>query len=199
MLRDKKWPSAQGWRQKRWIWLLGLVVLLGMGAWAVFGLRPPPPPPAKQTPGEEAPARMETLSMAEIQEGGKRWVLEGLKADYHKDRLEIEITDVRVVFYGESGEPIHVRAKEGLFNTKTRVMTLRGDVVMDRADLHVTTSLAIYRPEEKLLVAPEDVVMETPRIKVTGKDLRVKTAEKKLVLAQHRLTEIKSQPARTVQ
>jgi len=142
---------------------------------------------------------METLAMTEIPEGGKRWVLEGLKADYHKERLEIAVTEVKVVFYEESGEPIYVKAREGVFNTKTRVMTLRGDVVMDRGDFHVTTSLAIYKPDEKVLVAPEDVVMETPRIKVTGKDLRVKTAEKKLILAQHRLTEIKSAPARTVQ
>ncbi len=198
MNRVKKSPSSRSW-WPRWLWLLGLLVVLGAGAWGLWGRRPPPPPPAKQTAGEEAQARMETLAMTEIQEGGKRWVLEGQKADYHKDRLEIEVSDVRVVFYGESGEPIHVRAKEGLFNTKTRVMTLRGEVVMDRADLHVTTSLAVYQPEEKLLVAPEEVVMETPRIKITGKDLRVKTAEKKLVLAQHHSTEIKSPPARTTQ
>jgi LPS export ABC transporter protein LptC len=198
MIRVRKWPPARSRRQK-WLALLGLVALLGAGAWAVFGRRPPPPPAPKAASGEQAAARMETVAMTEIQEGGKRWVLEGLKADYHKDRLEIEITEVKVVFYGESGEPIHVKAREGFFNTKTRVMTLRGDVVMDRGDLHVTTSLAVYNPEEKLLVAPEEVVMETPRIKVMGKDLRVKTAEKKLVLAQHHSTEIKSQPARTTQ
>jgi len=197
MIRMKKWPPAPG-RRRKWILLLSLVVLLGVGTWGIFGRRPPPPPP-KPAPEAQATARMETLSMTEIQEGDKRWVLEGLKADYHKERLEIAITEVRVVFYGESGEPIYIKAKEGLFNTKTRVMTLRGDVVMDRADLHVSTNLAIYKPDEKVLVAPEDVVMETPRIRVVGKDLRVKTAEKKLILAQHRLTEIKSIPARAVQ
>ena len=193
----KKWPRRKR-RRPIWIWALPLVVvLLGLGAWGLWGRRSPPPPPPVPAPAAETPARMETLALTEIQEGDKRWVLEALKADYHKERMEISISEVRVVFYSETGEPIHVKAQEGLFNTKTRVMTLRGQVVIDRGDLHVTTSLAIYKPEERLLLAPEEVVMETPRIRVTGKDLTVKTVEKKLVLAQHHHTEIKYVEGRT--
>jgi hypothetical protein len=104
-------------RRPLWTWALPLVVvLLGLGAWGVFWRRSPPPPPVP-APAAETPARMETLALTEIQDGDKRWFLEGLKADYHKERMEISISEVRVVFYSETGEPIHVKAQEGLFNT----------------------------------------------------------------------------------
>jgi hypothetical protein len=62
---------------------------------------------------------------------------------------------------------------------------------MEFGDLKATTDLAIYQPGERVLLAPDDLTLETPRLKVQGKGLRVELAEKKLVLAQHRLTEIK--------
>ncbi len=197
MIASKTGPRGKR-RRPLWTWTLPLVVVfLGLAAWGIFWRRSSPPPPPVPAPAAETHARMETLALTEMQEGDKRWVLEALKADYHKERMEISISDVRVVFYSETGEPIHVKAQEGLFNTKTRVMTLRGQVVMDRGDLHVTTGLAIYKPENRLLLAPEEVVMETPRLRVTGKDLTVNTGEKKLVLAQHHHTEIKYVEGRT--
>jgi LPS export ABC transporter protein LptC len=136
---------------------------------------------------------METLSLTEIQEGGKRWVLEAEKADFHKDRLEINITGVRVEFYGTSGEYYKVKGTEGVLNTKTRVLTLRGQVELQTGDLVIKTSVVTYFPGERVLVAPEDVTLESPKLRVQGKGLKVQLAEKKLVLSQHRLTEVKTQ------
>lgn len=174
-----------------WRWLAGLAVLVAMGVWGLSELNrpaPPPPPP----PPAEAPSRMETLSLTEIQEGDKRWVLEGQKADFLKDRDEVSITKVKVEFFGP-GEHVKVRADEGLFQTKTRFLTLKGNVEMDRGDLHIKTGLATYEPGSRVLTAPEDVVLTDPTLRVQGKNLRVWLAEKKLVLAQHRLTEVKVQ------
>jgi hypothetical protein len=42
-------------------------------------------------------------------------------------------------------------------------------------------------------LAPEDVVLSEPTLRIQGKGLRVELADKKLVLAQHRLTEVKVQ------
>jgi hypothetical protein len=41
------------------------------------------------------------------------------------------------------------------------------------------------------LLAPEEVVLTEPNLKVRGKGLKVELAHKRLVLAQHQLTEIK--------
>jgi LPS export ABC transporter protein LptC len=133
---------------------------------------------------------MEGLSLTEIQDGDRRWVLEAKKADFHKDISTVGISGVRVEFF-EPGEHIMVKADEGLFNTKTRALTLKGHVEMKRGDLLIETNLASYVPAERVLLAPEDVVLTEPRLRVEGKGLRVELVQKKLVLAEHKLTEVK--------
>lgn len=179
-------PSA--WRRSRWLWVLGAVVVLGLGAWGLFGQKPPPPPP-KPAAQAKTP-KMEGLSLTEIHEGDKRWVLEAKKADFHPQESTVSISGVKVEFFGP-GEDIRVQADEGLFNTKTRVLTLKGHVEMQRGDLTVQTSEATYLPDERVLLAPQDVVIFDPTLKVEGKELRVDLAAKKFIMAQHRVTEVK--------
>jgi LPS export ABC transporter protein LptC len=172
--------------RSQWFWVLGVAVFLGVGAWGIWGHRPPPPPkPA--TPAQ--PPRMEGLSLTEIHEGDKTWVLEAKKADFHPDQDTISISVVRVEFFGP-GEDFRVKSEAGLFNTKTRVLTLKGKVEMRRGDLLIQTSVATYVPEERALLAPEEVVITEPGLRVEGKEMRVELAAKKLVMAQHHLTEL---------
>jgi LPS export ABC transporter protein LptC len=138
---------------------------------------------------------MEGLSLTEIQEGDKRWVLEAKKADFHPDQDTVSISEVQVEFFGP-GEEIRVKADEGSFNTKSRILTLKGQVEMQRGDLIIETSLATYIPDKRVLVAPENVVITDPHLKVEGKEVRVELAAKKLIMAQHRLTEVKIQGLR---
>jgi len=175
-----------GWGRFPWLWVLGVMVILGVGAWGLWGRQPPPPPP--KPVAAAAPPRMEGLSLTEIHEGDKTWVLEAKKADFHPEQDSISISGVRVEFFGP-GEDIRVKAGTGLFNTKTRVLTLKGQVEMRRSDLVVTTSEATFLPAERALVAPEHVVITEPGLKVEGRGLRVELAAKKLVMAQHQLTE----------
>jgi LPS export ABC transporter protein LptC len=184
-------PGKLG-RPGKWKWWLGLgLVVLAVGFWGIWGIwgRRPTPAPTPQPPAA-AKSRMEGLSLTEIQEGDKRWVLEAKKADFRQEQSEVSITGVGVEFFGP-GEHIRVRADEGLFHTKTRVLTLKGQVEMQRGELLIKTGLAIYQPNERLLLAPEEVVLTEPNLRVRGKELRVELAHKRLVLAQHQLTEIK--------
>jgi len=170
-----------------------LILLVGLGFWGLYEWRRPASPPPKRPPTAESQAHMETLALTEVQEGDKRWTLEAQSADFLKDRSEIKITGVRVEFYGGPGKTVKVKAQEGLINTKTRVLTLQGQVEMESGELRITTNLVTYQPMGRLLLAPEEVTLEEPRLKVQGKGLKVELAEKKLVLAQHRLTQIKVQ------
>jgi LPS export ABC transporter protein LptC len=182
-------PGNAGGR-RRWKWVLGLgLVVVALGAWGLWGRRPPPPP-AKPQAAAEAKSRMEGLALTEIVDGDKRWVLEAKKADFRQDQMEVSISGVGVEFFGP-GEHIRVRADEGLFHTKTRVLILKGQVEMQRGDMLIKTSEATYKPGERLLLAPEEVTLTEPNLRVRGKDLTVELAQKRLVLAQHQLTEYK--------
>jgi LPS export ABC transporter protein LptC len=181
----------KGWR-RFWGWkgLGGLILLAGLG-WGLYEWsRPAPPPPPPPPAPAETKARMETLALSEIVEGNKRWTLEAQAADFSKEKMEVKITGVKVEFFGGPDEIIKVKAQEGLINTKTRVLTLKGQVEMVSGALKITTGQVTYQPGERLLLAPEEVTLEEPRLKVQGRDLQVKLAEKKLVLVQHRLTQV---------
>jgi LPS export ABC transporter protein LptC len=182
----------KGWRKfLGWKGLTALILLAGLGAWGLYEWNRPAPPPPKPPAPAETKARMETLALSEIVEGDKRWTLEAESADFVKEKMEVKITGVKVEFFGGPDRVVRVKAKEGLFNTKTRVLTLQGGVEMASGELRIVTDTVTYQPGGRLLLAPEEVTLEEPRLKIQGKDLQVKLAEKKMVLAQHRLTEIK--------
>jgi LPS export ABC transporter protein LptC len=168
--------------------LLGLVGLTAGGLW--WYLTPAPPPPQPQTASEKK-SQMESLSLTEIEEGGKRWVLKADKAEYLRNRHEIRIQGIYLEFYGPGQEVMYLRAQEGLVNTKGRELALEGDVELKRGDLTIRTEKVQYLPKERALVAPGEVVLEGPRAQVAGKDLRIDLTKKRLVLKQHRLTKLK--------
>jgi LPS export ABC transporter protein LptC len=165
-------------------------VVLGLVALMVWAARRPPPPPPP-SPAAESQATMESLALTEIQAGEKRWILAAEKAEFLKDRSEIRIRGVEVDFIDPKEDRIRVRCQEGLINTKTRGLTLKGQVELGYRDLLIRTSQVTYQPAERLLLAPEEVTLEGPRLRVQGKGLRVELADKRLVLAQHHLTEVK--------
>jgi LPS export ABC transporter protein LptC len=177
-------PAGRG--RSRWLWVLAGIVFLAMGAWGLRRHQPPPPPPKAAA---AQPPRMEGLSLTEIHDGDKTWILEAKKADFHPEQDTVSISSVRVEFFGP-GEDVRVKAEAGLFNTKTRVLTLEGQVEMRRGDLLVQTSVATFLPAERALLAPEEVVITEPGLKVEGKGLRVELAAKRLVIAQHHSTEL---------
>ena len=185
-MKNNMGRGTYGRGRSQWLWVLGVMVILGVGAWGLWGHRAPPPPPKPVAAVQ--PPRMEGLSLTEIHEGDKTWVLEAKKADFHPEQNTISISGVRVEFFGP-GEDIRVKAEAGLFNTKTRVLTLKGQVEMRRGDLLVQTNVATYIPEERALLAPEDVVITEPGLRVEGKGMRVELAAKKLIMTQHHFTE----------
>lgn len=189
-MKFRRYLRNPGYRTAyRRAWLPGLFLLAGIAAWGMWGQRPalpPPPAPVAQNP------QMEGLALTEIQEGDRRWVLEARKADFHQERMEISISGVKVEFFGPE-EHIWVKADEGVFHTKTRVLTLKGQVEMKRGAMLIKTSLATYQPGTRLLLAPEEVTLTEPHLLVQGKGLTVHLADKKLVLAHHTVTEVKTQ------
>ena len=134
---------------------------------------------------------METLSLTQVEEGGQRWKLNAKKAEYLTNRDEIRIRDVYLEFYGQDQVTVYLWGNEGLVNTKSRNLVVRGDVKLKRDDVTVHTPEIQYFQKEHALVAPEDVLLESPQAQVTGKDLHIDLTKKHLVMKQHRLTTVK--------
>jgi LPS export ABC transporter protein LptC len=174
--------------------LLKLLIFLGLmgltmgGLWWYFTPAPPPPRP-EVSAGEKA--KMESLSLTEIEEGGRRWKLKAAKAEYLTNRDEIRIRDVYLEFYGADKQTVYLWGKVGLVNTKTRDLVIKGDVKLKKGDVTIYTPEIQYFHKVRTLVAPEDVLMEGPQAQVSGKDLHIDLTRKHLVLNQHHWTKVK--------
>lgn len=182
--------KPQGIRQKL-VKLLTFFILAGLaagGLWWYFTPAPPPPKPAVSS-GEKA--KMESLSLTEIEEGGQRWKLKAAKAEYLTNRDEIRIRDVYLEFYGSDQQTVYLWAKEGLVNTKSRDLVVKGDVKLKKGDVTIYTPEIQYFHKDRTLVAPDEVLLVGPQAEVSGKDLQIDLTRKHLVLKQHRLTKMK--------
>jgi LPS export ABC transporter protein LptC len=171
--------------------ILSLLTLAGLAIGGLWWYLTPPPPPPPAEPSPEEKAKMETLSLTQIEEGGQRWKLNAQKAEYLKNRDEIRIRDVYLEFYGSDQETVYLWGNEGLVNTKTRNLVVRGDVKLTKGDVTIRTPEIQYFHKERTLVAPEEVLLEGPQAQVAGKDLHLDLTRKRLILKQHRLTTVK--------
>jgi LPS export ABC transporter protein LptC len=167
---------------------LGLLGLAIAGLWWYLTPAPPPPKPAVSS-GEKA--KMESLSLTEIEEGGQRWKLKAAKAEYLKNSDEIRIRDVYLEFYGTDQQTVYLWGQEGLVNTKSRNLVIKGDVKLQKGDVTIYTPEIQYLQKERTLVAPDEVILVSPQVQVSGKDLHIDLAKKSLVLKQHELTKVK--------
>ncbi|MFZ2087128.1 MAG: LPS export ABC transporter periplasmic protein LptC [Desulfobaccales bacterium] len=166
-----------------------LVSLTAGGLW--WYLSAPPPAPRPETP-PEGKAKMESLSLTDIEKGGKRWKLNAEKAEYLANRDEIRIQKIYLEFYGDKDqEVVRLWAEEGLVNPKKREVAVKGGVKLMRGDITLHTAEIQYLPKERVLVAPEEVVLQGPRVQMTGKNLSIDLAKRRLVLKDHGLTTVK--------
>ncbi len=168
-----------------------MLLLAGLAAWGFWPRRSPPPAPPQTAGDSPLHSKMESLSLIEVENGGKRWALEAQSAEYLKDREEIRVKDIHLEFFGEGQRKLRLSCQEGLINPKTKTLVLKGEVVLQDGELTIRSPLVHYEPKERVLVAPEEAILESPRVRIQGKGLRVELSAKRLALAQHRFTEVK--------
>jgi LPS export ABC transporter protein LptC len=188
-------PEARGKPRRSPQKLLKLLLFLGLMGFALGGLwwylTPAPPPPPKPAVSSGQKAKMESLSLTEIEEGGQRWKLKAAKAEYLKNSNEIRIRDVYLEFYGADQQTVYLWGKVGLVNTKTRNLVITGEVKLQKGDITIYTPEIQYFQKERTLVAPYEVILVSPQAQVSGKDLNIDLTKKSLVLKQHELTKVK--------
>ncbi|MDD3581257.1 MAG: LPS export ABC transporter periplasmic protein LptC [Desulfobacca sp.] len=174
-------------------WLKRTVILTivcgsALGLWLFIGPKATkqPEPPVAST--NVQPAQMNEIRLTEIEEGVKKWVLVAKRADYLKDQNVIRLSDVEVEVFWKEGGNVKLSGDNGYINTKTRQLTLEGEVQAQVADYHFTAAHVTYIPKERALLAQGQVEIKSPQALVQGNNLRVELDHKSLVLEEHLLT-----------
>ena len=110
--------------------IVGLSLVLAAGIWK--GKSRQVQQEVQQDSPADAEMKLTDMEFTEMQEGKRFWTLRASEAKYFQDQQKTLLQAVRLTFYTEKGEEIHVQSREGVLHTETKDIELMGDV---RAEL----------------------------------------------------------------
>ncbi|MDJ0804759.1 MAG: LPS export ABC transporter periplasmic protein LptC [Desulfobacterales bacterium] len=92
-----------------------------------------------------------------VREGRKEWVLEAASAQYSESSKEAVFNEVKVTFFMDNGDRIHLQGRKGTINTASNDMLVAGNVRIERDDQTLLTDQIEYDHETRHLTSPSEV------------------------------------------
>ena len=128
----------------------------------------------------DAEMKLTDMEYTEMERGRRAWTLEADEAKYYQDEQKTALNRVRLRFFLQGGEEIHLESKQGVLHAGSKDIELWGSVhaVFPRG-YEMSTEKAYYRHEERSISSPA-------RILVTGHDLRLKARQWKYDIPERR-------------
>lgn len=144
---------------------LGVTSVLVFGVWR--GKTQQERQPAPVVEATDAEMKLTDMEFTEMQQGKRFWTLWASEAKYFQGQQKTALTSVRLTFYLESGEEIHLESREGVLYAGSKNIELWDSV---RATLprgyELTTERAAYDHQQRL-------ISSDTAIRLTGSDVDV--------------------------
>ena len=122
------------------------------------------------------------LHYQEIKDGIKFWELKAQKAQkLQGDAERLELVKVKAVFYPQSGNPIYLEAKRGLFNIKTKDFVLKGNVHVWQPGGYTFSAPAVFHTQKKHLL-----YTDTP-VAITGENIYLQAQKMQFLVKENRI------------
>ena len=132
---------------------------------------------------EESNVKLEKVIYSTVNEENiKEWDLKADTARYFEDKERLILEGVEARIYSDD-KTYYVTGNEGLFNTKTRDIEIKGqvEVVMpDRTELHTET--LYYNHKKKLMTSNDKVLITREKVTIKGVGVVININEKKLLI-----------------
>ncbi|MDJ0853978.1 MAG: LPS export ABC transporter periplasmic protein LptC [Desulfobacterales bacterium] len=111
-----------------------------------------------------------------VREGRKEWVLEAASAQYSESSKEAVFNEVKVTFFMDNGDRIHLQGQKGTINTASNDMLVAGNVRIERDDQTLLTDQIEYDHETRYLTSPSEV-------RITGRNFDLRADAMRVDLA----------------
>jgi lipopolysaccharide export system protein LptC len=111
-----------------------------------------------------------------VREGRKEWVLEAASAQYSESTKEAVFDEVKVTFFLDNGEQIHLQGQKGTINTASNDMQVAGNVRIEKDDRVFLTEKIDYNHNNRYLTSPSEVRITGPRFDLRADTMRVDLA-----------------------
>ena len=159
-----------------------VVVIIGLSLFLAAGIWKGKSSKVQQEVQQESPAdaemKLTDMEFTEMQEGKRFWTLRALEAKYFQDQQRTLLQAVRLTFYTEKGEEIHVQSREGVLHTETKDIELMGDVRAELPNQYVATMpTANYSHAEGIVKSDDPVHVSGPGLELDGNRWTYKMAD----------------------
>ena len=147
--------------------LLILSSALAIGVWK--GNSEKQQPPAAVVEQSDAEMSLTDMEYTEMQGGKRSWTLKANNARYFQAEQKSLLTAVRLTFFLDSGEEIHLESKEGILYAGTKNIELWGGVQAHfPQDYELNTEHASYDHKAKIIFSDSVIRVAGPDVQVSG-------------------------------
>ncbi len=160
------------------IWLIPLFFIVTFPLWSIpVGNFLAPRSSFDPTPNTEQPDshqfNMDTVKILQNQDGKKTALIRAKKAHTGKDPDLIIMESANADLFDVEGNITHVVANTGKYNTSSKLLTLIGDVVVNkiRDKQFLYTDLLFYDSEKRTVKCPGKTRLEGENMEINGGSL----------------------------
>ena len=164
------------------LWIVPLAALLTFPLWkplAADFLSPErkntqTPVPSLTNSSVMTSTEMDGVHFEQSKDGVKEWLLTASRLYSKENDSDMELEDVKALFFGSSGkkEETNIRSQKARYNTDTRQLTLRGNVVVENEQgYEMQTESLEYLAVEKKIRTTSAVSIKGSNLEVSGKRL----------------------------
>jgi LPS export ABC transporter protein LptC len=163
--------------------LLGLVISLAVGMYVVRTVedsrartraeRNDPDPAFPRIVGSADQILLKGVNYTHVKDGRPQWTLKAVNGVYIRAQNRLKLGKLKIKFFPAQGGWVLLTAKRGVFDRKTNVMLVSGDVhSVDQTGQHLYTQALTYRTTrrgKRIISTRLPVRFVGPRMNVKGK------------------------------
>jgi lipopolysaccharide export system protein LptC len=161
--------------------LLGIMILVGLLAQGYFKYREFSENPAKliEAIPEGTNIVLGEVRHTAVREGKKEWMLEASSAHYSENTREAVFNDVKVIFFMDNGDEVHLEGQKGAINTASNDMQVSGNVRIQKDDNALLTEMIEYDHKTR------QITSQAP-IRIVGRDFDLRADAMQVDLASEK-------------
>ena len=138
------------------VFVLGVVVAVYAGYRLLTGA----PEKLIASIAEDAKLSLGKIQQTATRDGRTEWRLDAASARYLEAENQVQLSDLTVTFYTESGQEVQLSASDGLLNTESNDIEVSGDVKIMNEDYTLNTATLNYRHDQRIIFSKAPVVIK---------------------------------------
>ena len=141
--------------------VVGIIILGGLIA-VYIGYRQVVENPEKliEYIAEDAKLSLGKIQQLATRDGKTEWRLDAISARYLEDDKQVQLDELVVTFFLDSGGEVQLSATDGILNTESNDIEVSGQVEINNQDYTLKTTNLNYQHEDRVIFTTAPIVIE---------------------------------------